>query len=95
MAIKKSGHQWKIDFRIGSKRYRHTAKTKIECLQYRDEVIATRGYQKTEKDDRNLSSIIDIWYQARGIELADNIRTKQNLMRFCHTLGNPLNKIDT
>ena len=92
MAIKKTGHQWKIDFRIGSKRYRHTAKTKIECLQYRDDIIATRGYQDTEKDDRPLSTIIDIWYQARGIELADNERTKRNLTRFCDALGDPVAK---
>ncbi len=34
MAIIKKGNQWKIDFRIGSKRFRHTAKTKLECIAY-------------------------------------------------------------
>ena len=92
MAIKKYANQWKIDFRIGEKRFRHTAKTKIECIQYRDEQIARKGKQQADKDDRKLSEIINIWYKARGTELADNERTKRNLLRFCDALGDPVAK---
>ena len=86
MAIKKIGAQWRLDFRIGEKRYRHTAKTKIECIEYRDQKIAAKSKQQPDKDNRRLSEIIHIWYESRGIELADNERTKGNLMRFCAVL---------
>ena len=92
MAIKKINNQWKIDFRIGSKRYRHTAKTKLECIQFRDKCIADKEKAAPEKDDRTLRELIDIWYEARGVELADNERTLKNLIRFCEAMGNPIAK---
>ena len=55
MAIKKIGSQWRLDFRIGEKRYQHTAKTKIECIEYRDQKIATKSKQQPDKDNRRLS----------------------------------------
>ena len=90
MAIKKTGNRWKIDFRIGTKRYRHTANTKIECIQFRDAVIADKDKSKPEKDNRRLDEIIQLWYEARGVELADNERTLNNLTRFCKAVGNPI-----
>ena len=90
MAIKKTGKQWKIDFRIGEKRYRHTASTKLECIQYRDQQITDSKKKKPDHDDRHLEELINIWYEARGVELADNERTRKNLMRFCSALNNPV-----
>ncbi len=90
MAIKKEGQQWKIDFRIGEKRYRHTATTKIECIQYRDKVVTQKKSIAAGHDPRHLDEVIMIWYESRGIELSDNERTLKNLLRFCTTLDNPI-----
>ncbi|MGI9282073.1 MAG: phage integrase [Endozoicomonas sp.] len=92
MAIKKIGTRWKIDFRIGEKRYRYTANTKIECIQYRDKQITNKNRARPDNDNRQLDEIISTWYEARGIELADNERTLKNLNRFCTALDNPVAK---
>ncbi len=62
------------------------------CIQYRDKCIADKDKEAPERDDRTLKELIDIWYEARGIELADNERTLKNLIRFCDALGNPIAK---
>lgn len=84
MSIRKDHRtgKWKVDLQLkrGGKRYRRTYDTKADCNQFVNFIKGQTQLQKKEfiekEDKRQLSEIIETWYQGRGQELADGERTR-------------------
>ncbi|EOZ3162234.1 tyrosine-type recombinase/integrase [Yersinia enterocolitica] len=75
------------------KRIRQKFATKGEALAFEKhklEEIQDKPWLGEEKDKRNLSDLIDKWYNAHGITLDDGQRRKDAMTHFYECMGKPL-----
>ncbi|WP_216636743.1 phage integrase [Endozoicomonas ascidiicola] len=87
---------WKLDVRVGEygKRYRKTCETKRECIEYHDflkrKYKEGKPWQTEAVDNRRLTELIELWYNAKGTDLSDGFRRKQVLLNIAAFLDNPI-----
>ncbi|MEC4729125.1 tyrosine-type recombinase/integrase [Shewanella sp. D64] len=95
MSIKSVPNGYMVDVRPqgrNGKRYRKTFKTKAEALQYERWVISTKNtieWLEKPRDARQLSILIDLWYQHHGQYLksgAADLNRLKRIDRYLHYL---------
>jgi len=99
VAIRKSDDgRWIVDLRpngVGGRRIRKIFDTKSEALRYEKYVLSSVSDGQVwnggrRKDNRKLSDLIDLWWQAKGVHLKDGVKRKRCLDYLCSALGNPV-----
>lgn len=97
MALKKTESGWLVDSQPagrGGKRFRKTFRTQAEAKAYeawlKTKVTETPDWQPAKRDLRNLSSLVDIWYEHHGTGLRAGKNTYSRLKHLCTALGDPL-----
>lgn len=90
----KGGHQ--VDVQPGGrggKRIRKTFKHKSEAVAYERHVLAQVQSQPDwtapKKDARKLSDLVNIWYEAHGVNLSDGAGRKSILLNICKAVSDP------
>lgn len=89
---------WRLDVRVGKygKRYRKQFSTKRECIEYIDFIkqkhCEGKPWKAEAEDRRRLTELIEIWFKARGCDLADGERQRRVLESIASVLGNPAAK---
>lgn len=89
--------RWLVDIQPGGrggKRFRKTFNTKAEGLAYKawltTKINETPEWQPAKRDLRNLSSLVDVWYEHHGTGLRAGKNTYSRLKHLCVALGDPL-----
>lgn len=97
MPKKTEDGKWKVDIRpdgANGKRVRKTFRTKAEALRFESLVvskaIAGKEWNPSEKDNRYLSELIDVWNKEHGKTLASGHKFAARYKDFCNHLGNPI-----
>jgi integrase len=97
MAIKQTNAGWTVDIQPGgrgNKRFRKSFETKAEAKSY-EAWVRSQNSQNVEwtpkkKDQRRLSTLIDLWYDNHGIGLASGKDTHKRLLAMATAMGDPI-----
>lgn len=90
MAITKEGKKYKLDARPagpGTKRYVRLFDTKLEANAFFNKILT--GRIEPKGDNRQLSDLINTWYDLHGRSLKSSIDTRDRLLSFSRSIGNP------
>jgi site-specific recombinase XerD len=97
MAIKKTKAGWLVDSQPtgrGGKRFRKTFQTQAEAKAYevwlKTKMLETPDWMPAKRDLRNLSTLVDLWYEHHGSGLRAGKNTYSRLKHLCVALGDPL-----
>lgn len=87
--------RWRVDVEpIKGKRHRKTLPTKAEAKRYEAHIRAQYAqnteWNKTAKDKRRLSDLIDRWFLLHGQTLSHGVRRRNTMHLVAKRLGNPV-----
>lgn len=102
MTIKKDDDKWHVDIRPAGRngpRFRKKFDKKAEAIAYEKHILASHHNKEwlgLPEDKRNLSELIEIWWQKAGQFKKTSTKYHGNVKLICDELGNPtVNKINT
>lgn len=96
MTIKQNKSGWQVNIQPGGragKRVKKTFPTKAEALAWERHVQAKvqidTEWSPPKKDVRQLTNLVELWYQHHGSGLKDGVGRKRILLAMCAAMGNP------
>ncbi|WP_417784449.1 tyrosine-type recombinase/integrase [Terasakiella pusilla] len=95
MSVKKTkSGRWQVDAELSrGKRIRRTFDRKADAVQFeakvRSKSTSVKAQLTTDRDNRRLADLIQIWYDLHGHTLNDGERRHRALQRLAVRLGNP------
>lgn len=97
MAKQQENKLWKVDIQPGGRggrRFRKTFKTQAEAKAYeawlKTKINETPEWKPAKRDLRNLSELIDVWYEHHGTGLRAGKNTYSRLKHLSSALGDPI-----